>query len=292
MTNIQHNFGKDITALVFFLAAGFVVAQIVSAGILYAQYGKNAMDVGALLANASDNLNTVRTVQMIASILCFGAPALLFSRYKKQHLFGYAFASKPANRLLWLLAPLLVLTIYPFLNVLYMLNQKSFLGNIMVEQQEQYQLFVEALLSPKTVGYFLFNFLVIAILPAVVEEAFFRGAMQRLFAEKWNIHIAVSVTALVFSLIHFEFSAFLPRVFLGMLLGYVFYFSGNIWLAIFMHLFNNGKEITLMYLKNTGIIEGKLSDAPAMPPVSELLAYSILFVILGVVFYYRSKKEK
>jgi len=45
---------------------------------------------------------------------------------------------------------------------------------------------------------------------------------------------------LVFSLIHFQFYGFFPRLFLGALFGYLFLWSGNIWVPILAHVVNNG----------------------------------------------------
>ena len=43
-------------------------------------------------------------------------------------------------------------------------------------------------------------------------------------------------------------------MFLGMLLGYMFYISGSLWPSILMHFVNNGTVVVLYYLNNKGII--------------------------------------
>ncbi|HND46577.1 MAG TPA: CPBP family intramembrane metalloprotease [Chitinophagales bacterium] len=284
-------FYKDFFSLAFIFIICFLFGQLLSGGIIFAVYGQDALNFKKILSNPSDNLNSIRFAQIISSVITFGLPAVTFSILKKKHSFGYGLESK--NNIQWLLVfitPLLVLTIYPFLNLVFVLNKESFLGQLMLEQQEQYQMFIVALLKPKSIFYFLFNFLLIAVLPAFLEEFFFRGTLQRLLTERLNIHLAILISSIIFSLIHFEFSAFLPRIVLGMLLGYAFYWSGSIWVAIFIHLFNNGLEVTLMYLKNLHLISGKLTDAPQMPTHTELVGYSILFIILSILFYRFSKR--
>ena len=65
------------------------------------------------------------------------------------------------------------------------------------------------LLSRKTIGGLILNLIIVAGLAAVSEEMFFRGALQQLIQEKFpNGHIAVWITALIFSLVHFQFYGF------------------------------------------------------------------------------------
>jgi len=286
----ESRFFKDFFVLTFLFVSGFLIGQIISAVILYAYYGQDIINLKEILTDSADHLNTIRIAQLFSSFVTFGISALLFSVYKIKHPYNYGLQKQPVKRVLWLIAPLLILTIYPFLNLTYILNKESFLGNIMPEQQEQYAMLVEALLRPTSFFFFLFNLIIIAVFPAVLEEYFFRGTLQRLFLERMNVHIAVLLTSVIFSLIHFEFSAFLPRIILGILLGYIFYLSGNIWLSVFTHLFNNGLEVTQMYLKNLHLIAGKPFDAPTMPTIPELTGYSILFIILSIFFYRFSKR--
>ena len=69
-----------------------------------------------------------------------------------------------------------------------------------------------------------------------------------------NVHVAVLLSAFIFSFIHFQFYGFLPRMFLGILLGYMFYVSGSLWTSILMHFVNNGSLVVLYYLNNKGLV--------------------------------------
>ncbi|MCZ2140427.1 MAG: CPBP family intramembrane metalloprotease, partial [Bacteroidia bacterium] len=55
------------------------------------------------------------------------------------------------------------------------------------------------------------------------------------------------ITALVFSAIHGQFYGFIPRLILGAVLGYVYVFSGSIWIPIIMHFVNNGFAVVCSY---------------------------------------------
>ena len=63
------------------------------------------------------------------------------------------------------------------------------------------------------------NLFLIAIIPAVGEELFFRGVLQKLFI-KWTTkkHFSILITAFLFSAIHMQFFGFFPRFILGALL--------------------------------------------------------------------------
>jgi hypothetical protein len=76
------------------------------------------------------------------------------------------------------------------------------------------------------------------------EELLFRGALQTIFL-RWirNPHVAILLVAFIFSAIHMQFYGFFPRLALGLLFGYLFYWSNNLWIPIFAHLVNNGAVV-------------------------------------------------
>ena len=160
----------------------------------------------------------------------------------------------------------------------------------MQDSQGEYKLIVDALLNDKTIFVFILNLFTIAIIPAVCEEWIFRGTLQKQLSERLNIHLAVFLSAIFFSLIHFEFSGFLPRVLLGIFLGYLFYYSGSLWTNIFAHVVNNTAQIVMMYLNTTGIYKSD-TDNPEMPKTWELIVYSLGFMGLWFVFHYFSQKR-
>ena len=91
----------------------------------------------------------------------------------------------------------------------------------------------------------LLNLLVLAILPGIGEELAFRGVLQSLFR---NRHVAVWVTAFVFSFVHFQFYGFIPRLLLGALFGYVLLWSGRLGLCMLMHATNNALSVLVFYI--------------------------------------------
>ena len=94
----------------------------------------------------------------------------------------------------------------------------------------------------------LFTLLVVAVVPAIGEELLFRGYLQQKFG-KWfgNMHTSIILTAFLFSAIHFHLDGFFPRFMLGILLGYMFLWSGSLWIPILAHFTNNAIAVIISY---------------------------------------------
>ncbi|MBR1798335.1 MAG: CPBP family intramembrane metalloprotease [Bacteroidales bacterium] len=106
------------------------------------------------------------------------------------------------------------------------------------------------------VGPLIANLIVIALIPAVCEELFFRVGIQGIL-QRWtgNVHVAVWVTAAVFSLAHFELFAFLPRFVMGAVLGYLFVGSSSVVPNMLAHFINNATIVLLYNLSAGGVID-------------------------------------
>lgn len=131
----------------------------------------------------------------------------------------------------------------------------SKLEDLIKNLEETAKVATEKMLNVNTIGGLLLNLVIIALIPAIGEEMTFRGVLQQSLTRKMNPHIAIILSAAIFSFFHFQFYGFLPRMFLGVLLGYMFYITGSLWTSILMHFVNNGSAVVLYYLDNKGLIE-------------------------------------
>ena len=118
-----------------------------------------------------------------------------------------------------------------------------------LELEETYKQAMGAITQMKSIGDLFVNLTLVALVPAVVEELYFRGALQKTLKD-WsgNGWLAVIITAIIFSAFHFSFFGFLSRMALGILLGLIFDYTKTIWLPILLHFINNGVAITSIYL--------------------------------------------
>ena len=98
----------------------------------------------------------------------------------------------------------------------------------------------------------LFNIFLIAFIPAMGEELFFRGALQGALRDWKGIKTAIWITAIVFSAIHLQFYGFVPRMLLGAFFGYLIFWSNSIWPAVLAHFVNNVMAVIFYYFKYNG----------------------------------------
>lgn len=133
------------------------------------------------------------------------------------------------------------------------------------------------------------NILVIGVLTGIGEEFFFRGALQRGLA--WcgvNPHTAIWTSALIFSTVHFQFFGFIPRMLLGALFGYLYLWSGNIWVNAFAHALNNSLVIISTWFINKGILSEEFDmlgvTAGGFPTAAVISAVAVAAIIY---YFYR-----
>lgn len=95
--------------------------------------------------------------------------------------------------------------------------------------------------------------LVVGIMAGFSEELFFRGTIQRMMiTARVNAHVAIWITAIIFSAIHMQFYGFVPRMLLGAMFGYMAWWSGSLWPAITGHITNNTVAAIVMWMKARG----------------------------------------
>jgi membrane protease YdiL (CAAX protease family) len=148
----------------------------------------------------------------------------------------------------------------------------------------------KALLTTKYLCVYLANIFVIAVLPALGEELFFRGVLQP-FATKLvrNSFWGIFITAFIFSAIHFQFQGFIPRLALGVMFGYLYLWSGSLWVPIAAHFVNNASATTIFYL----IGQSKLpANTENIGELNQLWAIGALSIVAASTLGYYLWKER
>ena len=153
---------------------------------------------------------------------------------------------------------------------------KSFLK----EQQDFNTKIQEGFIS-KSFRSFLFNILLLSILPAIGEELFFRGILQKICIGIFKNNFAgIGITSLVFGMLHFQIENLLSIVFASILLGLIYDYSKNIFLTILLHFgFNFFSLVSMQGLKMELISESNLeifSNYIIIPVSIGLLTYLIV----------------
>ncbi len=215
--------------------------------------------IGLFFQNDLTEIGNLKTAQLIQSVGMFVIPPLILGFLWSSKPFRYLQLNRLPNKEFTLYAIVIMLIAIPFINLLSQLNQQinlpEFLSSIEAEMKAaelQIAELTEKLLNVKSLDALAFNILLIAILPALGEELFFRGIIQKILSERRNAHLAIWVSAFIFSAIHMQFYGFFPRLLLGAFLGYLLFWSGNLWLPIIAHFVNNAVAVVFYYLKFNG----------------------------------------
>jgi hypothetical protein len=136
----------------------------------------------------------------------------------------------------------------------------------------------------ESTGYFILAMIVIAVIPGIGEEVLFRGFLQNIFRKMIrNDHVAIWLTAILFSAIHFQFYGFIPRMLLGALFGYLYLWTGNLLIPITAHFLNNGISLFALFVYQKGLTDFDAESTEALP-MAYVLIFSALFVVLLIYF--------
>ncbi|MDB5232663.1 MAG: family intrarane metalloprotease [Chitinophagaceae bacterium] len=241
------------------------------------------MEVPKALLNNHDT-GFQRLLQGVGAFVSLGIPALLFGIIASKKPFEYlgfnnVVSGKQVFVIVLLLVPASMLT-GSLGELTRHIPLSAELTGKFKALEDAYMAQVMVLANMKTSFDLFLSLLILALLPAIFEEMLFRGGFQQMFMRLFkNIHVAIIVTSVVFSAFHVSFYGFLPRLFLGVALGYIFYYSRNLWLNILFHFLNNALVIVQMYiLTKQGRLTTKAMDESA-PLWYGLAAIPILLML-------------
>ena len=219
-------------------------------------------------------------LQGVGSLGAFAFTALLFSQIETGFPFKRLKINIKSPLKFFALALLSIMVAQVFIQFLVELNQKipvpdAFKSLVEIGKQEEKML--DAMLAGTSVIHFIVITLVMAVIPAIAEEFFFRGLLLgELLREKIHPAVAITVTGFIFSMAHIQFENFIAIWVLGAFLGYVFYITGSLWVSIAVHFTNNFLAVFLKYLYNAGKLSTDVSEAsmPAYAVVISIIIFS------------------
>ena len=155
----------------------------------------------------------------------------------------------------------------------------------MVRQEDKSDNLIESLIAAKTFPVMILNLFLIAVLPAVGEELIFRGVFQKIFYNLFRSgHLAIWFSAFLFSTLHFQFFGFIPRLILGLVFGYLFFWSGSLWVPVISHFVNNAFPVVLSYIQDNSHLNTQIDFPLWQQAIIMLLSVAISLLIL---FYFR-----
>lgn len=254
------------------------------------------LSAGQIETNNESKLTIVQMsyIQIVYSFIVLIIPAFVLSRLYKYNSIQFLGFRKKLNIKLLLLSICLFLFSNFFLNYfidfaqLIPLPEK--LATIFERLHESATNTQNSFLNYSNLPEFFLVFIVMAILPAIAEEIYFRGLIEGVLIDlKLSLFHAVLISSLLFSLVHGQFYYFFAQMFMGAILGYVYYRTRNIWYGIIMHFINNGLIVIVSYTNSKTLTN---IDVDGNPPIYLSLIGLVLFGVVLYLFHQQTKPIK
>ncbi len=284
--------GLGLLQLVLFCFGGLILFQLISLIPLVLFFGIDQNSLAVALSGQSDDPNhkaALYITQGVGSLGGFIITPLLYVRFFQDTKVNSYFS---LDTRYWQPFVYVVLITFCFmvvdsLFIEWNLNFKfpEFMAGFeqwAQAKEEQLRVITEYLTDFSGFGELLIALVVVAVIPGIGEELLFRGLIQtRIQQLAKNPHIAIWVTAIFFSAFHMQFYGFIPRLLLGALFGYIFYWSGSLVLAMLAHFFNNGFSLVMLYLYKKDLVGFNIDDTETVP-----LETVVFFFIIGAALTY------
>lgn len=276
----------------FALLLALVGSSMIIGSLLVALLAAQLMGVSLLQVpdalNLPEHANVSRLFNTLGTLVSFLLPVLIFVRIQQKKAWSYLGLNQSANIRQVFLVVLISLAGMVLSGALGELNQHIVLpGSWQQKAQAMEQAYKSAMMNMAYMpGWtdFILALLVMALAPAIFEEVLFRGAFQQLFVA-WTRRpwLGILIASILFSAIHFSFFGFLPRAALGLLLGFIFQYTGKLWLSILMHFLNNAIVVTQLFVlgKQGQSIEKVMDDNT--PVWWGLLAVPVLWYLFRLL---------
>jgi membrane protease YdiL (CAAX protease family) len=258
-----------------------------------------AMILWAVVSGGSHSTTSLKWLQFMQTIATFLLPSILGAWiWSEGHKpFTWLRLTQITHWSHYLLAVGIMLCAVPGINFLADLNSRivlpeslGFIEQILKQQEEAAAVLTERFLQADSIGGLLINIGLMALLPALAEEVSFRGTLQQILAQgklKGQIHIAIWATAFIFSAVHMQFYGFVPRMLMGAMFGYIFVWTGTLWVPILMHFTNNGLAVMAYYLIGENEESKNIADTFGAGDTWWVGVISLLITSLGLLIFYR-----
>lgn len=256
------------------------------------------MAMGIESTNASTSWLLVE--QGVVSTLTFIVGAFLYIYLTHKNTMAYLGMTPTGNIWLYIIASIAMFCIMPLVSATAVWNDSLKLPQALQELEKLMRLmedtandFTIQLMSESGAVHLFSALFVMAFIPALGEELLFRGCIQKGLENKiGNAHVAVWVTAFIFSFIHFQFYGFLSRAILGVALGYFYVYGKSLWIPIWAHFLNNATSVLAykMLYQETGETNLSTMGAPQellFPAIAGGLLYAAAMLFFVLIARYR-----
>lgn len=136
---------------------------------------------------------------------------------------------------------------------------------------------------PQGIAPNILYFISIAILPAILEEAMFRGAILQSL-RRFGDGFALVVSAILFGIAHGNFIQAPYSIVFGLVVGYFTLYTGSLIPGMIAHLFNNGLSVIMEWIS---------TDLTRKQYDTLNYGYILVFLLAGIIglFYLKIKNK-
>lgn len=228
-------------------------------------------------ASPAPLIGAAMITQGVQNAFMFGVPALLFGYMAHPTPSYYLGLRRPGKALHWILAVALMAGAMPLLMELEQLMHLFDFGPEVAKTQKANDDLINAFIKASSLPEFIRAFIVMAIVPGIGEELFFRGVLMRFVRKKTSgMVVPILFSAVVFAFAHLNVYG-LPSIFLaGVLLAIIYQLTGSLWCSVVAHLFFNGSQVLIQYMANSSAGAKELTEARQVP-LYWILAGAALF---------------
>ena len=288
------------------MADSHVIAKISAwLGGIFVMFSLTVLIIALITqGNPLSDIKTLKWIQLLQTITLFLLPSLLVAYLCAKAPWNWLQLDQKVDLKVLLWAIGIMLVALPAINLLSHWNQQmvlpSWLSGLeewMKNKEAEAEWLTKQFMSVTTISGLLVNLFLMAVLPALSEEITFRGVLQQLltaphrlspFASRLSPHLAIWLTAIIFSAIHMQFYGFVPRMLMGALFGYMMVWTGSLWVPMLMHFVNNGMAVLLYFMASRAGWDMDKVDAVGTDNTLWLGIVSIVLTAVGIYMFRRS----
>lgn len=243
--------------------------------------------IGINADSSAKELQAYKLLQMCLNLIMFAGTAFLYTYASHPDRAVYLGFRKIKRPSLVLFVVVLILANIPIILQLAHWITELDLNAAATKAHNDAQKQMEALMKVHTLPDVLLTLIVFAVVPAFGEELFFRGVLMRFIHKQTkNIHFAIFLSGAIFSFFHGQPYNMLSILIMGMLLGYIYYYSGSIWVSIIAHFLHNAVQIIMSFFAVNGIIAEGMETEDSF----EWYVLVVAFAVAVGAFYLLKKK--
>jgi uncharacterized protein len=294
----QHPMIQLFTAVSIVIIAGtFLFYLFVFAGSLIFRIGFSEM---LKLPDSNAGLREIailKYLQAAQQIALFIIPSILIVFLLSNGSGSFLRLNKVPGSFQVLLVIILAFLILPVTSYTGILNSKMSLSDRlsgieewMRTKEDTADYLTGLLIKAPEIWILILNIFVLALIPSIAEEMIFRGIFQQLLCRIIKSgHAGIWITAIFFSAIHLQFFGFLPRLILGLIFGYLFFWTGNLWIAVTAHFLNNAIPVVMSHFTGWSYLGDKANGLPGKETLLPLLP---ALLSCGIFYYFWSEYRK